>query len=1473
MKKHVKVIRAHKRGSKRLITLCIVVAVVMMALLGLTVMATETESTPIRMKDITDELYNVNTNFIVEDAEDLQAFSTFFNEKTDWDFSGKTVTQTNDIVLNSEEVENWENWDENTEGLERWVTIGATNHAFAGTFDGGNHTVSGVYILTKNIGYQGLFASSTGVIKNVGVINSYIKGGKYTGAICGYNNGSITDCYSSAVISGNSIGAFGGICGRNENGTVENCYNTGKIITVSFNTGSIGGICGDSVDGPIRYCYNLGEIYGNGSTSASIKIGGICGETYGDIMEYCYNTGKITSTDGNEVYTGGICGNNSYTVIRYCYNKGELDGSKVTAVYTNIGGICGIINDGTVEYCYNRGNVSAKNGHVGGIIGYCNEDNEIITTIRCCYSTGGVTQTNVASREIGGIVGSKSSASCVISYCFYNNEQCSYGAVNCADDETNNVNGFSRAEMQSTAFYDLINSGGDADALILFTPDYANENDGYPVISAYDFLKGADGSEANPYIIDTAAKMYYFASLVNSGTDFSGKYIRLDKDVKLNDTSNVSQWSTAAPAYTWTPIGAGEATAFKGTFDGNYHSVSGLYYNGGNSYVGLFGYNAGSISRVAVKDSYLKGEQYVGGICGYNYFGTITCCSNAGEISGNTYIGGVCGYHVGTVENCYNTGKLSGNSIVGGVCGYIDGLNRPTVTKNCYNVGEVRGEFWVGGVSGDNKPTVQNCYYLYGCAIDGRGKIQNGTGYKNPGYAFSDFSQDDYISKNAEQFASGEVAYMLKENRTDGVWYQNLSDGGDASPVLIGNGTNTVYGEQHRNCSGKIVLRQAYANTPLGESTREDHVFVNGFCPVCDALDLPVYEEAVLNFGADGQEGTADDYYEISNAGQLYWFSEAINFSWIDIDANAVLTDDIYVNPGYTFTFEEESGCVRVEYNGVLSGYLGLGVRGTVTNTQNAMAMGARQHVGDELSIFDIRRWQAIGVVLKYAGIFDGNHHSINGLFGDSVTLNNIGLFGYAEYDSSIINLTVENSYLLGDKIVGGLCGEAGGLIANCHSSAIVGGNHDVGGLCGSVYGGMRNCEFSGTVRGLDSCGGLAGSNTEGEYLNCITTGKVLGREHFGALIGSHTYGSATENCYYIDTCGAAGVGTPVTAAQLASGEVAWLLNTNGGKSQNSKVWAQGEKRPVLANADTPVYYSASLNMESNISMNYYVNKVDGQDAPVLRIYDMDGNYITTITATDGTGVNTGKWRYTFSGVSAKEVADRYIALCTNGDSPAAVLVYGVKDYCYNQLNKTDSSDALKTLCADLLNYASVAQTYFGYKTDSLANTDMTDDMKAYATKDVPELTNSYALTDTINDANEKATFYSASLLLNEKVSIRYKLTIAENSGLKAENTRLSVRIDGGAVQYLSGFLDSNGRLCFTLDTLNARDMSKIVTVHLEYDDGNGYVAVSETLTYSIESYASRVNKNSEKLELKDIVIAMIKYGNSTSAYFDSQNI
>ena len=250
-----------------------------------------------------------------------------------------------------------------------------------------------------------------------------------------------------------------------------------------------------------------------------------------------------------------------------------------------------------------------------------------------------------------------------------------------------------------------------------------------------------DGTVENPYQISKAEELYWFAGLVNGTLKGVEKNVsanaKLTKDIIVNEGvldehKNLVSGKEFIP---WTPIGTSysDDKAYSGTFDGNKHTISGLYFDKTRSYqVGLFGYIGarGKLFNVGVLDSYFQFNAEGGGVCGVNY-GVLQNCSNSSTVIGTdngAIIGGVCGTNNGTVRDCKNTGSVRGHEKIGGVCGRNE-FNG--IIENCFNEGTFSETVEsVGGVCGYNSGgTIKSCHNT--ASVSGTGNKLGGVCSEN----------------------------------------------------------------------------------------------------------------------------------------------------------------------------------------------------------------------------------------------------------------------------------------------------------------------------------------------------------------------------------------------------------------------------------------------------------------------------------------------------------------------------------------------------------------------------------------------------------------------------------------------------------------------------------------------------------------------------------------------------------------------
>ena len=244
----------------------------------------------------------------------------------------------------------------------KWTPIG-TDHSnsYTGTFDGGNHTISGLTVKGSNE-YAGLFGciDDGGTVKNVVLENVQIASDNQyanVGGVAGYSRGNIENCSVSGSVSGNS----------NSNGT-SNC---------------VGGVVGQQYGGTITECTSSAIVDGRN------EVGGVVGQTNnGATLTACYATGDVTAERDprNNTYAGGVVGFNGVGTLTACYATGNVTGTGTGSGSIYVGGVTGDNASGTLTACYHAAEtVSGPDGATGGVTGRNYDANVGIPSITACY--------------------------------------------------------------------------------------------------------------------------------------------------------------------------------------------------------------------------------------------------------------------------------------------------------------------------------------------------------------------------------------------------------------------------------------------------------------------------------------------------------------------------------------------------------------------------------------------------------------------------------------------------------------------------------------------------------------------------------------------------------------------------------------------------------------------------------------------------------------------------------------------------------------------------------------------------------------------------------------------------------------------------------------------------------------------------------------------------------------------------------
>ena len=301
----------------------------------------------------------------------------------------------------------------------------------------------------------------------------------------------------------------------------------------------------------------------------------------------------------------------------------------------------------------------------------------------------------------------------------------------------------------------------------------------------------------------------------------------------------------------------------------------------------------------------------------------------------------------------------------------------------------------------------------------------------------------------------------------------------------------------------------------------------------------------------------------------------------------------------------------------------------------------------------------------------------------------------------------------------------------------------------------------------------------------------------------------------------------------------------------------------LAVNGEELKFSGASLTLQNNIAVNYKVSKSlfeeGGYENPYVKfVLNGKETIISQYRIVDD------KYVFDFTNIAPNQINDTIYATLyatIEGELCSSTIVeYSVASYCYNMLNKYSSDDYAKfrTLLVDLLNYGAAAQVYTKYNVDHLVNSSLTETQAAWETNKAPELTTVFNKAYTVID-NPSVTWAGAGLLLQDSVTMRFK--IATNN---IENLTVKITNNAGEEWNVSGasFEETNGGYYVFFRGLNAGQMreSLFVTVY------KGDIAVSDTVCYSIESYAYS-KQNSADENLNKLLVAMMKYGDAAYSY------
>ena len=554
--------------------------------------------------------------------------------------------------------------------------------------------------------------------------HSYAAGNVYgenlVGGLVGGNWGTIIGSHATSEVMGRA--SVGGLAGVNQ-GLIDKSHATGDLSGAQ----SVGGLVGDNNNGGrISASYATGNVSG-----PPYRAGGLVGENY-DTIVASYATGDVSGTAA----VGGLVGANYGDKLISSYATGAVSGSR------DVGGLVGR-NDirSLIMSSYARGSVSGT-GSIGGLIGENLEPDWVASNYWDTESSG--REHGVGFGYSSGVEG-KTTAELQVSNGYA-------GIFASWDVDVDNADGDDNVSTGADDPWDFGTSGQYPALKVDFnsdnepsweefgaqsrerpkgvtvepatvtpvpTPsdlpsqDYDTDVDGLIEISSLEQLNAirydlngdgqADNSRHHHEFVKGFPNAVSGMGCPNEGC--SGYELTRDLDFEnpasYASGSVMSDWRGGYGGRGWLPIGMfedGPALPFQGVFEGNGHTIAGLFVDIGRYHVGLFGIVGGwgRIRNVGLVRAVVIGGYEVGVLVG-RHNGVVHGSYATGLVSGDRTIGGLVGLNFGVVGASYAAVNVSGGEEIGGLVGDNQG---PILAG--YAIGTVSGIGSVGGLVGNN---------------------------------------------------------------------------------------------------------------------------------------------------------------------------------------------------------------------------------------------------------------------------------------------------------------------------------------------------------------------------------------------------------------------------------------------------------------------------------------------------------------------------------------------------------------------------------------------------------------------------------------------------------------------------------------------------------------------------------------------------------------------------------------------------
>ena len=667
--------------------------------------------------------------------------------------------------------------------------------------------------------------------------------------------------------------------------------------------------------------------------------------------------------------------------------------------------------------------------------------------------------------------------------------------------------------------------------------------------------------------------------LINGEDDLEAlaAYVRADKKntcegmtFKLNDNITMTKPHTAIGYRDHTNA----AWSFKGTFDGNNKTITGLTINktssnDADSHQGLFGDAVNAVIKdVTLVDCNITGYRYVGGIAG-NLYGSsnthavIQNCHVSGTItsviSGSYEHGGIvgnCSY--ADITGCTVTGTISNNKESNDCGGIVGEANNSTITS-CENSANITGEGrYYGGIVGDCRESTlsqclntgamnvtedsyrgaivgsyyngsyTNCYYTSGTSDKGE-FVSAITSKQLTNITISEDATVTSVIDGTKYYKSGNWTLTLTPDLTDATFIKYICQGGtltdpetpDGTHTLtIGNEPVTIIAVVSSN-NGIQMSNVTISDIP-GQRWMGNVEIKPAFTATCNNKTLVENTDYLVVYTENTVCGTAT--ITLTGIGS-YTGTTTKTFNIVDLPLQTPGADNSAENP-YLIDSEDDLKTLASIVN------TGGRANGFYKQTRNITLTQEHTAIGKEGRSF--------------TGSYDGDNKTISGLVINKPNSNNQGLFGYYGSSSSIIqNVILVDCDITGGSYTGGIVGCSTGAIKNCKVSGSVKAasyNSSIGGIAGkfnSYNKVIDGCVNTANVTGTGSYhGGIVG-DCYGTVQNCFSTGTVEGTSKVGSIIGDRNSSTLINNYHLSTTTGGIGQSNTTTGCDVEGAELA----------------------------------------------------------------------------------------------------------------------------------------------------------------------------------------------------------------------------------------------------------------------------------------------------------------------------------------------